>query len=136
MLSLFFCYWFSSAFHKLFKVLNVVDLLNALCLVLNGTCNSLNFGLKMQRAIVRGAAASSVGKGVFHVRTRPSEQPMTILKYYLQPNFTPVPLRFRYCLAIFSYFSIFCILSIRCMVLIFGKNLDFSLLLFVRVCST
>lgn len=58
-----------------------------------------SFSLKetsgIKRAIVRGAAASSVGKGVFHVRTRPSEQPMTILKYYLQPNFTPVPLRFR-----------------------------------------
>ena len=50
----------------------------------------------MQRAVLRGAVTSSVGKGIFHVRTKPVEQPMTILKYRLQPQYTPVPLRFRY----------------------------------------
>jgi len=51
---------------------------------------------EMQKAVLRGAVTSSVGKGVFHVRTKPAEQPMTILKYRLQPQYTPVPVRFRY----------------------------------------
>ena len=57
----------------------------------------------MQRAALRGAVASSVGKGVFHVRTRPAEQPMTILKYRLQPQYTPIPLRFRYASSCYLY---------------------------------
>jgi hypothetical protein len=56
---------------------------------------SLNQPSTIKRAVLRGAVTSSVGRGVFHVRTKPVEQPMTILKYRLQPQHTPVPLRFR-----------------------------------------
>jgi hypothetical protein len=38
---------------------------------------------------------SSLGKGLFHVRTAPSDKPLTLVKYRLQPRFTPLPLRVR-----------------------------------------
>lgn len=49
----------------------------------------------IKRAALQSSRISSLGNGLFHVRTPPSEEPILILKYSLQPRFTPVPLRVR-----------------------------------------
>lgn len=49
----------------------------------------------IRSAIMQDAIVSSLGKGLFHIRTPVSEDPLTILKYRLQPRFTPLPLRVR-----------------------------------------
>eukprot|EP00249_Psilotum_nudum_P003491 c16903_g1_i2 orf=220-2154(-) len=49
----------------------------------------------ISKAVMRSAALSSLGKGLFHVRTPPSEDSITVLKYRLHPRLTPVPLRIR-----------------------------------------
>ncbi|CAM6102156.1 unnamed protein product [Calypogeia fissa] len=49
----------------------------------------------IKRAVVRNNVASNIGEGVYHVRTPPSDSPVTVLQYRLQPQFTPIPLRLR-----------------------------------------
>jgi hypothetical protein len=49
----------------------------------------------IKSAIMKDAIVSTLGKGLFHVRTPASENPITVLKYRLQPRFTPLPLRVR-----------------------------------------
>lgn len=49
----------------------------------------------VKRVVMQGSRISSLGNGLFHVRTAPSEEPIPILKYSLQPRFTPIPLRVR-----------------------------------------
>lgn len=49
----------------------------------------------IRSAIMKDAIVSTLGKGLFHVRTPASENPITVLKYRLQPRFTPLPLRVR-----------------------------------------
>ncbi|KAJ7551620.1 hypothetical protein O6H91_06G021800 [Diphasiastrum complanatum] len=49
----------------------------------------------IKRGVLQNSVASSLGQGFFHVRTSPSESPLTVLKYRLQPRFTPIPLRIR-----------------------------------------
>ncbi|BBN17600.1 hypothetical protein MPTK1_7g15640 [Marchantia polymorpha subsp. ruderalis] len=56
---------------------------------------SLEGAASIKRAVVRGAIAGSLGNGIYHVRTPPSESSIPILKYRLQPRFTPIPLRLR-----------------------------------------
>ncbi|KAL3698930.1 hypothetical protein R1sor_016952 [Riccia sorocarpa] len=56
---------------------------------------SLEGAASIKRAVVRGAIAGSLGNGVYHVRTPPSESSIPILKYRLHPRFTPIPLRLR-----------------------------------------
>lgn len=49
----------------------------------------------IRRAVMRSAAISSLGKGLFHVRASAAESPVAILRYRLHPRFTPLPLRIR-----------------------------------------
>ncbi|XP_010483266.1 PREDICTED: uncharacterized protein LOC104761828 isoform X2 [Camelina sativa] len=49
----------------------------------------------VKRFAMQSARISSLGNGLFHVRTAPSEEPIPILKYSLQPKLTPLPLRVR-----------------------------------------
>lgn len=49
----------------------------------------------VKRFVMQSSRVSTLGNGVFHVRTAPSEQPIPILKYSLQPRLTPLPLRVR-----------------------------------------
>ncbi|CAH2069630.1 unnamed protein product [Thlaspi arvense] len=49
----------------------------------------------VKRFAMQGSRISSLGNGLFHVRTAPSEEPIPILKYSLQPKLTPLPLRVR-----------------------------------------
>ncbi|KAK6942048.1 Muniscin C-terminal [Dillenia turbinata] len=48
-----------------------------------------------KRVVMQSSRVSSLGNGMFHVRTMPSEEPLPILKYSLLPRLTPVPLRVR-----------------------------------------
>ncbi|CAE6245546.1 unnamed protein product [Arabidopsis arenosa] len=48
-----------------------------------------------KRFAMQSSRISSLGNGLFHVRTAPSEEPIPILKYSLQPKLTPLPLRVR-----------------------------------------
>ena len=49
----------------------------------------------IKRVIMQSSRVSSLGNGMFHVRTAPSEEPIPILKYSLLPRLTPLPLRVR-----------------------------------------
>ncbi|GMH23266.1 hypothetical protein Nepgr_025109 [Nepenthes gracilis] len=48
-----------------------------------------------KRVVMQSSRVSSLGNGMFHVRTSASEEPIPILKYSLLPHSTPVPLRVR-----------------------------------------
>lgn len=49
----------------------------------------------VKRFVLQGSRVSSLGNGMFHVRTAPSNEPIQIIKYSLLPRLTPVPLRVR-----------------------------------------
>jgi hypothetical protein len=49
----------------------------------------------VKRFAMQSSRISSLGNGLFHVRTAPSEEPIPILRYSLQPKLTPLPLRVR-----------------------------------------
>ncbi|GLT40255.1 hypothetical protein SLA2020_144050 [Shorea laevis] len=49
----------------------------------------------VKRFVMQSSRVSSLGNGMFHVRTAPSEEPIPILKYSLLPRLTPLPLRVR-----------------------------------------
>ncbi|KAL2464378.1 hypothetical protein Fot_52334 [Forsythia ovata] len=49
----------------------------------------------VKRLVVQSSRVSSLGNGLFHVRTAPSEEPIPIIKYSLLPRLTPFPLRVR-----------------------------------------
>jgi hypothetical protein len=49
----------------------------------------------VKRFVMESSRVSSLGTGLFHVRTEPVEKPIPILKYSLQPRLTPLPLRVR-----------------------------------------
>ncbi|KAK6151457.1 hypothetical protein DH2020_014092 [Rehmannia glutinosa] len=49
----------------------------------------------VKRFAVQSSKVSSLGSGLFHVRTAPSEEPIPIVKYSLVPRMTPLPLRVR-----------------------------------------
>ncbi|KAL4317980.1 hypothetical protein GQ457_18G005000 [Hibiscus cannabinus] len=49
----------------------------------------------VKRFVIQSSRVSSLGNGMFHVRTAPSEEPIPILKYSLLPRLTPLPLRIR-----------------------------------------
>ncbi|GER32597.1 hypothetical protein STAS_08672 [Striga asiatica] len=49
----------------------------------------------VKRFAVQGSKVSSLGNGVFHIRTGPSDEPIPIIKYSIQPRLTPLPLRVR-----------------------------------------
>ncbi|KAH7572598.1 hypothetical protein ACOSP7_015786 [Xanthoceras sorbifolium] len=49
----------------------------------------------VKRFVMQSSKVSSLGNGMFHVRTAPDDEPMPILKYSLLPRLTPLPLRAR-----------------------------------------
>lgn len=49
----------------------------------------------VKRFVMQSSRISSLGNGLFHVRTTASEEPLPILKYSLLPRSTPLPLRVR-----------------------------------------
>lgn len=49
----------------------------------------------VKRFVMQSSRVSSLGNGMFHVRTAASDEPIPILKYSLQPRLTPLPLRVR-----------------------------------------
>ncbi|KAL8041028.1 hypothetical protein ABFX02_10G138700 [Erythranthe guttata] len=49
----------------------------------------------VKRFVVENSKISSLGNGLFHVRTPPSDEPMPIMKYSLLPRMTPLPIRVR-----------------------------------------
>lgn len=49
----------------------------------------------VKRFVVQSSRVSSLGNGLFHVRTAPSNEPIPIMKYSLLPRLTPLPLRVR-----------------------------------------
>ncbi|KAL8149490.1 uncharacterized protein LOC141708772 [Apium graveolens] len=49
----------------------------------------------VKRFVMQNSRISSLGNGLFHVRTAPSSDPIPILKYSLLPRSTPLPLRTR-----------------------------------------
>ncbi|XP_058222391.1 uncharacterized protein LOC131332276 [Rhododendron vialii] len=49
----------------------------------------------VKRVVMQSSRVSSLGNGMFHVRTAPSEKPIPILKYSFLPRLTPLPLRVR-----------------------------------------
>ncbi|KAF5938910.1 hypothetical protein HYC85_023169 [Camellia sinensis] len=49
----------------------------------------------VKRVVMQSSRVSSLGNGMFHVRTAASEEPIPILKYSLLPRSTPLPLRVR-----------------------------------------
>ncbi|KAF8035320.1 hypothetical protein BT93_C1369 [Corymbia citriodora subsp. variegata] len=49
----------------------------------------------VKRFVMQSSRVSSLGNGLFHVRTAPSDEPIPILKYSLLPRLTPLPLRVR-----------------------------------------
>ncbi|EPS60646.1 hypothetical protein M569_14155, partial [Genlisea aurea] len=49
----------------------------------------------VKRFAVHSSKLSSLGGGLFHVRSAPSVEPIPLAKYTLQPGRTPVPLRIR-----------------------------------------
>ncbi|XP_078433877.1 muniscin carboxy-terminal mu-like domain protein [Wolffia australiana] len=64
-----------------------------------GKETEFSFKLETTPAVKRVAAqaslVSSLGDGVFHVRAPFSDQPVPLLKFSLQPKFSPIPLRVR-----------------------------------------
>ncbi|KAG4929679.1 hypothetical protein AAZX31_17G061500 [Glycine max] len=49
----------------------------------------------VKRFVIQSSRVSSLGNGMFHVRTAASEEPIPIMKYSLVPSLTPLPLRVR-----------------------------------------
>ncbi|CAA6660459.1 unnamed protein product [Spirodela intermedia] len=49
----------------------------------------------VKRVAMQASHVSSLGNGMFHVRTPSAEQPIPLVKFSLQPRFTPIPLRVR-----------------------------------------
>lgn len=49
----------------------------------------------IKRAVMRNTMVGSLGKGLFHCRAPPAEDPPAIVKYRLHPRFTPLPVRLR-----------------------------------------
>lgn len=49
----------------------------------------------VKRFVMQSSRVSSLGNGMFHVRTAGSDEPIPVLKYSLLPRLTPVPLRVR-----------------------------------------
>ncbi|KAI3444156.1 hypothetical protein Pfo_000821 [Paulownia fortunei] len=49
----------------------------------------------VKRFVVQSSKVSSLGSGLFHVRTASSEEPIPIMKYSLLPRMTPLPIRVR-----------------------------------------
>lgn len=49
----------------------------------------------VKRFVMQSSRVSSLGNGMFHVRTAPSDEALPILKYSLLPRLTPLPLRVR-----------------------------------------
>ncbi|CAK9137970.1 unnamed protein product [Ilex paraguariensis] len=49
----------------------------------------------VKRFVMQSSRVSSLGNGMFHVRTAPSDEPLPIFKYSLLPRLTPLPLRVR-----------------------------------------
>ncbi|KAI3446644.1 hypothetical protein Pfo_003309 [Paulownia fortunei] len=49
----------------------------------------------VKRFAVQSSRVSSLGSGLFHVRTATSEEPIPIVKYSLLPRMTPLPIRVR-----------------------------------------
>ncbi|XP_010274914.1 PREDICTED: uncharacterized protein LOC104610125 isoform X1 [Nelumbo nucifera] len=49
----------------------------------------------IKRVVMQSSCVSSLGNGMFHVRTSSSEEPIPILKYSFLPRLTPIPLRVR-----------------------------------------
>ncbi|CAI0413206.1 unnamed protein product [Linum tenue] len=49
----------------------------------------------VKRFVMHSSKISSLGNGMFHVRTAASDEPIPILKYSLLPKSTPLPLRVR-----------------------------------------
>uniref|UniRef100_A0A1D1Y961 SH3-containing GRB2-like protein 3-interacting protein 1 n=1 Tax=Anthurium amnicola TaxID=1678845 RepID=A0A1D1Y961_9ARAE len=49
----------------------------------------------VKRVVMQASHVSSLGNGIFHVRTPSVEEPIPLLKFSLQPRFTPIPLRVR-----------------------------------------
>ncbi|XP_057967709.1 uncharacterized protein LOC131157512 [Malania oleifera] len=49
----------------------------------------------VKRFVMQSSRVSSLGNGMFHLRTAPSDEPIPILKYSLLPRLTPIPLRVR-----------------------------------------
>ncbi|KAK1289142.1 hypothetical protein QJS10_CPB18g00208 [Acorus calamus] len=49
----------------------------------------------IKRVVMQSAIISSLGNGMFHVRTPPLEKPVPVMKFSLQPRLTPIPLRVR-----------------------------------------
>ncbi|KAF6138491.1 hypothetical protein GIB67_022525 [Kingdonia uniflora] len=49
----------------------------------------------LKRVVMQNSSISSLGNGIFHVRTPSNEEPIPILKYSLLPRLTPLPLRVR-----------------------------------------
>ncbi|GAV59581.1 muHD domain-containing protein [Cephalotus follicularis] len=49
----------------------------------------------VKRFVMQSSKVSSLGNGMFHVRTAASDDPIPVLKYSLLPRLTPLPLRVR-----------------------------------------
>ncbi|KAG6705729.1 hypothetical protein I3843_07G188600 [Carya illinoinensis] len=49
----------------------------------------------VKRFVMQSSRVSSLGNGMFHVRTASGDEPIPILKYSLLPRLTPLPLRIR-----------------------------------------
>ncbi|MCL7025541.1 hypothetical protein MKW94_013470 [Papaver nudicaule] len=49
----------------------------------------------VKRFVMQNSLVSSLGNGLFHLRTKSSEEPIPVLKYSLLPRLTPLPLRVR-----------------------------------------
>ncbi|XP_021724936.1 uncharacterized protein LOC110692252 [Chenopodium quinoa] len=49
----------------------------------------------VKKTVMQSSRVSSLGNGMFHVRTAASEEPLPVLKYSLMPQMTPIPLRVR-----------------------------------------
>ncbi|KAK4431959.1 hypothetical protein Salat_0958000 [Sesamum alatum] len=49
----------------------------------------------IKRFAVQSSRVSSLGSGLFHVRTAPSQEPIPIIKYSVLPRMTPLPIRIR-----------------------------------------
>ncbi|KAK7265266.1 hypothetical protein RJT34_32884 [Clitoria ternatea] len=49
----------------------------------------------VKRFAIQSSRVSSLGNGMFHVRTAASEEPIPIMKFSLLPRLTPLPLRVR-----------------------------------------
>ncbi|CAH9140975.1 unnamed protein product [Cuscuta epithymum] len=49
----------------------------------------------VKRFVMQNSLVSSLGNGMFHLKTAPSNEPLPIIKYSLLPRLTPLPLRVR-----------------------------------------